>query len=300
MGGRRGGLRVQLIAALVLRACTAANYYAELGVRRTASQADIKSAYRELARQNHPDKNKGADAQARFQRVAAAYETLSDPEKRRQYDLYGDDYASIGRQTEQQRQFRSQFNDPFRRGRSRGPPIFSETLSLTSENYADLAEDQGETWLLQFYHDWSEPCKEFAAKWEALARKVPPMVRLARVNIDQNFGVVQRYRAFLRCRQTAFSLGLECSAPALVLATTSLDGSTTGEVYHGALQAEQVYEWLKRSFAGRPSAIREVRVAGTSPCPAPGEAHSLFTLHERAPVPAHPTSAVTAARAACG
>jgi thiol-disulfide isomerase/thioredoxin len=266
MVGRQGGLRVQLVAALVLlQTCTAINYYSELGVRRTASLADIKSAYRELARSNHPDKNKGADAQARFQRVAAAYETLSNPENRRQYDLYGDDYASIGRQAEQQRQFRSQYNDPFRRGRSRGPPIFSETLSLTSENHADLAEGQGETWLLQFYHDWSEPCKEFAPKWEALARKLPPMVRLARLNIDQNFGLLQRYRSFLRCRQTAFSLGVECTTPALVLVTPSVDGPPTGEAYHGALQAEHIYEWLKRSFASRPSAIREVRAGSSLP-----------------------------------
>jgi len=88
------------------------------------------------------------------------------------------------------------------------------------------------------------------------------MVRLARVNIDSNFGLVQRYRAFLHCRQTAFSLGLECSAPALILVTPTEEGggSHTGEAYHGPMQAEDVYEWLKRSFAtNRPSAIRGVR-----------------------------------------
>jgi thiol-disulfide isomerase/thioredoxin len=155
-----------------------------------------------------------------------------------------------------------------------------------------LAEGLGETWLLQFYHDWSEPCKEFAAKWEALARKLPPMVRLARVNIDHNFGLVQRYRAFLRCRQTAFSLGLECSAPTLVLASASQDGSPTGEAYHGALQAEHVYEWLKRSFASRPSAIREVRGRSLQRL-ARRDGHAIVTP------PSPPAAADADARAGC-
>lgn len=250
---------VLLLALLLLLGSSAANHYAELGVRRTASQEEIKAAYRQLARQNHPDKNKGGDAQARFQRIANAYETLSDPEKRRMYDMYGDDYATIGRQKEQQRQFRAQFHDPFRRGRSNVPPIFSLTPSVTTENHYELIENSADIWLLLFYHDWSEPCKEFAPKWEALAQKLPPMVRLARVNIDHNFGMLQRYRQFMRCRQLAFSLGVECNAPALVLLTPDRDGESVGEAYHGALQAEHIYEWLKRSFVTRTNPIQEVQ-----------------------------------------
>ena len=67
----------------------AADYYRELGVRRSASSADIKAAYRDAAKKYHPDKNKDANAQMRFQRIAAAHETLCDPEKRRLYDLHG-------------------------------------------------------------------------------------------------------------------------------------------------------------------------------------------------------------------
>ena len=110
-----------------------------------------------------------------------------------------------------------------RHGHAQGPPIFSTTTFLTSEGYRDLVEDSTENWLIQFYHDWSDQCKEFAPRWEALASKLPPMVRLARINIDQNFGLVQRYRSFVRCRQTAFFM--ECTAPAIVLVTPSADGS---------------------------------------------------------------------------
>lgn len=70
-------------------ASTARDLYLILGVSPDASQEDIKRAYRQLARQLHPDVSQAPDAEARFKQVSAAYEILSDPQKRRQYDLYG-------------------------------------------------------------------------------------------------------------------------------------------------------------------------------------------------------------------
>ncbi|MEZ5290513.1 MAG: J domain-containing protein [Vicinamibacterales bacterium] len=63
------------------------DFYVVLGVRRGASDGDIRRAYRRLARQYHPDINPGdREAAARFRDISAAYETLVDPERRRQYD----------------------------------------------------------------------------------------------------------------------------------------------------------------------------------------------------------------------
>ncbi len=65
------------------------DYYAVLGIPRTADEKQIKSAYRKLARQYHPDVNKDAGAEEQFKRANEAYEVLSDTEKRAQYDKYG-------------------------------------------------------------------------------------------------------------------------------------------------------------------------------------------------------------------
>ena len=66
------------------------DYYAALEVSPTASEAEVKKAYRKLALKWHPDKNPGdAEAERRFKDVAEAYEVLSDPERRQLYDRYG-------------------------------------------------------------------------------------------------------------------------------------------------------------------------------------------------------------------
>jgi molecular chaperone DnaJ len=68
----------------------ARDYYGLLGVRRGASDTEIKRAYRRLARELHPDVNPDEQAQARFKEISVAYDVLTDPEKRRIVDLGGD------------------------------------------------------------------------------------------------------------------------------------------------------------------------------------------------------------------
>ena len=71
--------------------------YEVLGVPRTATDDEIKKAYRKLARESHPDANQGdAAAEERFKEIQGAYDTLSDPEKRKQFDTFGANGARGG------------------------------------------------------------------------------------------------------------------------------------------------------------------------------------------------------------
>lgn len=73
------------------------DYYEILGVKKTATEEEIKKAYRTLAKKHHPDKNKGnKEAENKFKEISEAYAVLSDKEKREQYDRLGREAFSFG------------------------------------------------------------------------------------------------------------------------------------------------------------------------------------------------------------
>src|SRR6266581_5770151 len=71
------------------------DYYQVLGLKKTATAAEIKRAYRKLAVKYHPDKNPGnKDAEEKFKEINEAYSVLSDPQKRKQYDELGQNWKA--------------------------------------------------------------------------------------------------------------------------------------------------------------------------------------------------------------
>eukprot|EP00475_Leptophrys_vorax_P007393 TRINITY_DN14680_c0_g1_i2.p1 TRINITY_DN14680_c0_g1~~TRINITY_DN14680_c0_g1_i2.p1 ORF type:complete len:367 (-),score=2.52 TRINITY_DN14680_c0_g1_i2:110-1210(-) len=82
---------VILLSALVSTAAGAKDLYKILGVSRTASDKDIKKAFYKLSLKYHPDKNPSKSAKTKYLEISNAYDVLSDPEKRKTYDLVGDE-----------------------------------------------------------------------------------------------------------------------------------------------------------------------------------------------------------------
>lgn len=82
------------------------NYYSDLGADANATRDELKKAYRKIARADHPDVNPDPKAQERMKAAAEAYDVLSDPKKRREYDLgrgaYGSSYANSGKEANSQ------------------------------------------------------------------------------------------------------------------------------------------------------------------------------------------------------
>jgi molecular chaperone DnaJ len=121
-----------------------ADYYEVLGVERGATEAELKKAFRRLARELHPDVNKhDPEAEEKFKQAAEAYEVLSDPQRRRTYDAFGHDGLRSGGWAPRTQAFGS-FEDVLQSFFGRGDPIFGDLFGFGSQGPsagADLAAE---------------------------------------------------------------------------------------------------------------------------------------------------------------
>ena len=111
-----------------------ADYYNTLKIKKNATDAEIRQAFRKLARQYHPDLNPGNDdAETRFKSINEAYEVLSKPDSRRKYDRYGDNWKNADRIEEQRKRYGGSPFGTFTSGRGR-------RTSQASDPFANLED----------------------------------------------------------------------------------------------------------------------------------------------------------------
>lgn len=117
----------------------AKDFYSVLGVKRDASEKDIRSAYRKLARQHHPDVNPGdAAAETKFKEINGAYEVLKDKEKRAKYDKYGDRWEMADQIEEAQKRAGASAGEWFRTGGRQSTGTTTEEYDLGGADLGDL------------------------------------------------------------------------------------------------------------------------------------------------------------------
>lgn len=121
------------------------DYYALLGIAKTADEKEIKSAYRKLARKYHPDVNPGNKAaEEKFKDISEAYEVLSDPAKRKQYDAYGDQWKVVSQRGHWSGDFQPGQSPAFDHGAFGGLGDFLEMLYGSLRKPGPQAASHGE------------------------------------------------------------------------------------------------------------------------------------------------------------
>lgn len=169
-----------------------------MGIGRDASEAEIKKAFKKLAIKFHPDKNQDdpETAKTKFQKIANAYETLSDPDKRRIYNQQGEEGVREHEQREGQgnghegMNHEDMFSQFFGRGGGRHqqrqeviPDLFENTdvISLDLSGVFKFYRRQ-EIWIIYFFNPKLEDCKKFKDEYATIASKLYGIIKVGAVD----------------------------------------------------------------------------------------------------------------------
>ncbi|XP_058820805.1 dnaJ homolog subfamily C member 16 isoform X2 [Topomyia yanbarensis] len=198
-----GGVFVLLLLAIVAQAASgAADPYKILGLQRHATLQDIRRAYKQLAKEWHPDKSDHPEAETKFVEIKQAYELLSDSERRKAYDLHGitnedaylykerPDYSSYGR-----------FPDPFEQFFGHNFNFHDQDISLfhklsiTSKYYESniVPKSYHTPQILMFYSDWCFSCMKAANSFKKMIDTLEPYgVTFATINAGHENQLVRK------------------------------------------------------------------------------------------------------------
>ncbi|XP_008056308.1 dnaJ homolog subfamily C member 16 isoform X2 [Carlito syrichta] len=235
-----------IVLVLILQILSALDFdpYRVLGVSRTASQADIKKAYKKLAREWHPDKNRDPGAEDKFIQISKAYEILSNEERRLHYDQFGDAGENQGYQKQQQqREYHfhhfhenfyfdeSFFNFPF--NSERRDSIDEKYLLHFSHYVNEVVPDSfKKPYLIKVTSDWCFSCIHIEPVWKEVVQELE--------GLGVGIGVVHAGYE----RRLAHHLGAH--------STPSILGIINGKVsfFHNAVVRENLRQFVESLLPG--------------------------------------------------
>eukprot|EP00668_Euglena_longa_P042698 GGOE01056528.1.p1 GENE.GGOE01056528.1~~GGOE01056528.1.p1 ORF type:complete len:711 (+),score=131.50 GGOE01056528.1:115-2247(+) len=264
-------LLLLLLSLLVERTSSAKELYGILGVRRDCTDVEVKRAYKRLAMKWHPDHNRSPEAKDKFIEIQQAYDILSDPAKRRDYDIHG-----WTPEEKAQRRSAGPRASPFMYGGPHSdffgqwftPPITSDTTELQNSNWHRLVRQPpagpqapSGAWLVHFYNVHSPLCHQLSPLWEETAKAVRSLVAVGRVNAEFEPGLCRQYGVSI---VPAFLLlmanGSQWTAYDGPLTLGALVGFVTFTVAHGVetIHSEaSLAHWLRL----RPHSVKAVLFA---------------------------------------
>ena len=214
---------------LALEGYGAKHPYETLEIPNTASSADIKKAYRKLSVAFHPDKNTGTEesemALHAFKDISAAYELLSDPEKRAMFDDIGSDekHESFDTQEAYERYGRAN-KDNFYQGHKHITP-------LTESLWERRVGSGDEVWLVEFYAPWCSACQNLLPVYKMVADElaedagieVGAVNCVTQPNICQDWFAISAYPTLIACN----------------------DKHGTRQEYHGSKDKDSITTWIR-------------------------------------------------------
>ncbi|TNN17846.1 DnaJ subfamily C member 16 [Schistosoma japonicum] len=194
-----------ILVALLVR-YTVCDYYDVLGVSRSASPLEIKTAYRKLAKKWHPDKNPTDNANKRFIEINEAYEVLSNPKKRHEYDTFGRVHSDgssppPGHFPHRHEFVHSAFEElfDFFPGFSRAPQFSVNVVNIDFRSYrlTHLPRSRTVPLFIFGYSDFCFPCRQVRPIWSQLADELTSLgVTVASVNLEHDSALRDELRVF--------------------------------------------------------------------------------------------------------
>ncbi len=252
-------IKLLLVLTFILQILSKEDYYKILGVKRTATEQEIKKAFKKLSLKYHPDKNKDKSEWAKnmFIKVANSYEVLSDPEKRKVYDNYGEE--GVKEHTARENSGRpggnfggfnmgGNFDDIFKQFMGGGGAGFRQGGGFNQRHHMEEEEEQDlfpntdvinlsmesmsklyrrrEIWYVLFYKSKDRELKNLIELWKTLAEKVYGIFKIAAVNCKKDEEICEEFDV----NQT----------PLIIYFS---EGSEPEEIYRGVKNWESIFKF---------------------------------------------------------